>query len=92
MLSPQEGETSTPIRQRELGWEGTRRTWAALTNNDCRYSEQFGRVCKRPRQAKREEVRAVISPGPWGRGVRGGGAGQVRGLCRQKAGAAVERV
>lgn len=68
-------------RKRKLQLPSDNANWggAALTNNDCRYSEQFGRVCKRPRQAKREEVRAVISVGAWGRRV--GGAGQVRGLC-----------
>ncbi|EPY74867.1 TIA1 protein isoform 1 isoform 5-like protein [Camelus ferus] len=53
-----EEETTAPIRQRELRWAGTRHAWAALTNDDCRYSEEFGLVCKRPRQAKREERRA----------------------------------
>ncbi|ELW64061.1 Nucleolysin TIA-1 [Tupaia chinensis] len=67
-----EEETTTSSRPRELRWAGTSRAWAALTNNDCRYSEQWCRVCKRPRQAKREEARAVVSKGPGARrGARG---------------------
>ncbi|KFO21114.1 hypothetical protein H920_17467 [Fukomys damarensis] len=52
--APEENYNFHETTQVEVG--GHLRAGADLTNKDCRYREQFGRVCKRPQQTKREEA------------------------------------